>query len=46
MEANRKLKTRWIVDPYVTSVDSILKKTPRAFLRHNVLINKSELVST
>lgn len=45
-EENRKLKTRWIVDPYITSEDSILKKTPKAFLRHNVLINKSELAST
>lgn len=44
-ESNRKLKIRWIVDPYVTSEASILKKTPKAFLRHNVLISKSELSS-
>lgn len=44
-EASRKLKIRWIVDPYVTSETSILKKTPKAFLRHNVLINKSEFES-
>lgn len=44
-EPNRKLKSRWIVDPYVISKASILKQTPAAFLRHNVLINKSELVS-
>ena len=44
-ESNRKLNTRWIVDPYVTSEASILKQTPAAFLRHNVLINESELES-
>ena len=44
-ESNRKLKTRWIVDTYVTSEAAILKQTPAAFLRHNVLINKSELIS-
>lgn len=46
MESTRKLKMRWIVDPYVTSEDSILAKTPKAFRRHNVLINKSELESS
>lgn len=44
-ESSRKLKSRWIVDPYESSEASILRFTPKAFLRHNVLINESELTS-
>lgn len=44
-ESTRKLKSRWIVDPYESNGASILNLTPKAFLRHNVLINESELIS-
>ncbi len=44
-ESSRKLKKRWIVDPYVTSEAAILKQTPATFLCHNVLINNLELIS-
>ncbi len=41
----RKLTTRWIVDPHAISKTLLLRKTPKAFLRHNILIDASELVS-
>ena len=44
-EPSRKLPTRWIVDPYETSELKLLKKTPQEFLRHNILIDRSELLS-
>lgn len=45
-EPNRKLPTRWIVDPFDQDTQVLLKKTPKAFLRHNVLISQTELSST
>ncbi len=44
-EPARKLQTQWIVDSHETSVTKLIKKTPKAFLRHNVLIDQAELIS-
>lgn len=44
-EDSRKLKKRWIVDPYETNESVIARVTPRSLLRHNVLIDQREFHS-
>ena len=44
-EPKRKLKEPWVVDQYAVKNDALVKKTPRAFRNHNVLIKESEFAS-
>jgi transcriptional regulator with XRE-family HTH domain len=44
-ESNRKLAKREPIDKYETNLSHLTARTPKAFLRHNILIDKSELVS-
>lgn len=44
-EESRKLNERWIVDSYEDNGKALAKVTPRAFLKHNVLIDQRELQS-
>jgi len=44
-EPARKLPAKWIVDLYETSEAKLIKKTPKEFLRRNILIDEAELFS-
>jgi transcriptional regulator with XRE-family HTH domain len=44
-EDSRRLDERWIVDSNEANEKAIAKVTPRAFLKHNVLIDQRELQS-
>ena len=44
-ESERKLAKREPVDRFETNLPNLTARTPKAFLRHNILIDKSELVS-
>lgn len=44
-EPARKLPSRQPVDRFETNLKDLSKRTPKAFLKHNILIDKSELAS-
>ena len=44
-EPERKLPKRESVDRFETNLKDLSERTPKAFLKHNILIDKSELAS-
>ena len=44
-EEIRVLPESWVVDKYAKDAASVVKVTPRAFLKHNVVIDKREFAS-
>jgi transcriptional regulator with XRE-family HTH domain len=44
-EDSRVLAERWVVDTYARDLAAAIKATPRAFLRHNVVIDEREFES-
>ena len=44
-EEKRVLPKRWVVDQYATDLSAVAKVTPRAFLKHNVVIDEREFAS-
>jgi len=44
-EESRVLPNSWVVDKYAKDAASIVKVTPRAFLKHNVVVDKREFAS-
>lgn len=44
-ESNRKLPSPWTVDEYSTPRDKLEVNTPTSFLKRNILLNETELVS-
>ncbi len=44
-EPGRKLEKREAIDNYETNLKQLAERTPKAFLKHNILIDKSEFAS-
>jgi len=44
-EETRILSQRWVVDKYAIDLTKALKRTPRTFLKHNVVIDAQEFAS-
>ena len=44
-DSKRSLKSKWLVDSYAPSQERVEKRTPKSFLKRNILLSESELVS-
>lgn len=44
-DSKRSLTSKWLVDPYAPSPEGVENRTPKSFLKRNVLLSESELVS-